>query len=66
MKKKTIKIVDVDLLKNYPCDTYLHNALRFISMGKKDSVYSEICEAIFKSGGQLTDEEIDYMRKERQ
>lgn len=64
MKARTIKIVNADLLKNYPCDVYLHNALRFLRSGYRDSAYEEISEAIFKSGGQLTDEEVDWMRKE--
>lgn len=41
----------------YPCDVYLHNALRFIKDGKPDVAYEEICWAIVKSGGELSDEE---------
>ena len=44
-------------LRRYPCDAYLRNALQFIENGKPDNAYTEICWAIMKSGGKLTDEE---------
>ena len=44
-------------LKQYPCDVYLQNALRFITEKKYDTAYSEICWAIIKSGGKLTEEQ---------
>ena len=44
-------------LSNYPCDAYLHNALFFITNGKPEVAYDEICWAIMKSGGTLTAEE---------
>ena len=44
-------------LSQYPCIDYLHNALRFIAEGKPEIAYSEICNAITKSGGELTGEE---------
>lgn len=48
-------------LRNYPCSDYLHNALRFISEGKSQVAYDEICHAIIRSGGCLTEEE-EYNR----
>lgn len=42
---------------DYPCSVYLHNALWFISEGKSNAAYEEICWAILKSGGKLTDDE---------
>ena len=45
------------LLRKYPCDTYLKNALHFIEISKPDIAYTEICWAIVKSGGELSDSE---------
>lgn len=45
------------LLKDYPCRDYLHNALTFIADGKPEAAYDEICCAILRSGGSLTEEE---------
>lgn len=39
---------------NYPCNAYLHNALRFIEQGEYDTAYSEICWALSKAGDELT------------
>ena len=44
-------------LSNYPCINFLHNALRFLSENKIDVAYTEICYAIMKSGGNLTEKE---------
>lgn len=44
-------------LKEYPCENYLHNALRFLSLDKPNVAYTEICFAICKSGGNLTERE---------
>ena len=44
-------------LKSYPCSDYLHNALRFISNGQPEVAYDEICCAIIRSGGSLTESE---------
>lgn len=44
-------------LNQYPCDVYLCNALRFIEDKKYDTAYSEICWAIIKSGGKLTEKQ---------
>lgn len=41
----------------YPCSCYLHNALRFISEGKTDVAYEEICWALVKAGEELSQEE---------
>ena len=43
---------------NYPCNVYLHNALRFIEQGEYDTAYSEICWALSKAGDELNDDEI--------
>lgn len=44
-------------LRSYPCDVFLHNALRYINEGKSNLAYEEICYAITKSGGALSDNE---------
>lgn len=44
-------------LSEYPCDVFLHNALRFLSQNKPEVAYAEICYAITKSGGDLTEAE---------
>lgn len=49
------------IFNDYPCSDYLHNALRFISQGKTDAAYDEICHAIIRSGGKLTNYE-QYFR----
>ena len=46
-----------------PCSDYLHNALRFIEQGNADVAYDEICYAIIKSGGKLTESEEEYRKK---
>lgn len=45
------------VFSKYPCDVFLHNALFFIRNNKPDVAYREICWAILKSGGKLTEEE---------
>lgn len=47
--------------KNKIFNDYLHNALHFISQGKIDVAYDEICHAIIRSGGKLTKDE-QYFR----
>lgn len=57
------------MLNGYPCSYFLHNALRLIACGKSKAAYSEICHAIVKSGGELTDAEYemwDLIKKERE
>lgn len=55
---KTIKDkCNTKLLGKYPCDSYLRNALHFIANGEQESAYEEICYAIIRSGGELSDEE---------
>lgn len=49
------------VFNDYPCSDYLHNALHFISQGKTDAAYDEICHAIIRSGGKLTKDE-QYFR----
>ena len=41
------------LLRQYPCDAYLHSAIYFINKKDYDTAYREICYAIMKSGGEL-------------
>ena len=50
-------------LNSYPCSDYLHNALRFIMQGESDVAYDEICHAIIRSGGRLTESEEEYRKK---
>ena len=45
------------VFSQYPCSVFLHNALRFISQNKPEVAYEEICYAIKRSGGELTEEE---------
>lgn len=56
---------DKKLLRKYPCDAFLKNALHFIEIGRPNVAYTEICRAIVKSGGQLSDEEFDRYFKIR-
>lgn len=51
------------LLNNYPCSDYLHNALRFIADGKPQVAYDEICNAIIRSGGSLSEDEKQFRDK---
>lgn len=51
-KKK--KVVKKSLLKKYPCQCHLRNALYLIDINKPNLAYEEICYAIMKSGGELT------------
>ena len=44
-------------LAEYPCEDYLHNALRFLANGNTDSAYTEICYAMMKAGAELREEE---------
>lgn len=57
---RTLELMErnkAEKLGNYPCSVYLHNALRFISEGKPQVAYDEICHAIIRSDGVLTEEE---------
>lgn len=56
-KKKDKKFSD------YPCSTYLHNALYFISVNNPDAAYEEICYALLKSGDKLSSEEKELFNK---
>jgi len=44
-------------LAEYPCADYLHNALRLLEEKSYKNAYTEICYAIAKSGGELTQHE---------
>lgn len=59
-KKKKRKKCNKMCLNDYPCDVYLHNALRFIVQDKSGVAYDEICNAILSSGGELSNEENRY------
>jgi hypothetical protein len=56
------KKVKDKIFNKYPCVAYLHNALRFIIADNPKAAYEEICFAILKSGGELSDIERSYMR----
>ncbi len=63
LKKRNDKVFG-----QYPCSCFLHNALRFISEGKPDVAYEEICWALMKSGEELCQEEkmiFEKLREER-
>ncbi len=45
------------VFSQYPCSVFLHNALRFISEGKSDIAYEEICWALIRAGDELSKEE---------
>ena len=51
------------LLNDYPCADYLHNALRFLADGKWKVAYDEICHAIVRSGGCLSEDEKQFQNK---
>ena len=67
---KLTKLLEIrtndELLSRYPCSVYLHNALRFISEGKPQVAYDEICHAIIRSGGSLTEQEERDRHKEEE
>ena len=63
IKRKKHKYCSPEKLREYPCDVYLKNALSFISEGDTNSAYTEICWAIMKSGGELTDEQRKIFRE---
>lgn len=46
-----------DRLNKYSCNIYLQNALKAIVEKEYDFAYSEICWAIIKSGGELTEKQ---------
>jgi hypothetical protein len=52
-----------ELLNSYPCDHYLSNALYFIERGATNIAYTEVCCAILKSGGELTDAQLKRYRE---
>lgn len=51
-----------EILCEYPCSYYLHNALHMLMVGDSDSAYDEVCWAIIKSGGQLRTSEENYKK----
>ena len=59
------KKCDKNLLRKYPCDIYLKNALHFIETGNPNVAYTEICRAILRSGGELSEAEFEKYRKLR-
>lgn len=64
MLRRLMTIVNINKeLNSYPCSDYLHNALRFIMQGESDVAYDEICHAIIRSGGRLTESEEEYRKK---
>lgn len=57
------------MLNGYPCSDFLHSALELIAYGEAKTAYGEICHAIIRSGGKLTDVEHEtwaLMEKERE
>lgn len=52
-----------DGLNKYPCNIYLRNALKAIKEKEYDFAYSEICWAIIKSGGKLTEEQEKHLKE---
>lgn len=46
-----------NVFSQYPCSVFLHNALRFITEGKPEVAYEEICWALVRSGAELSKEE---------
>ena len=55
--KGTKHTCDAKKLSQYPCDSHLKNALHFITINESSVAYAEICYAIIKSGGELSDKE---------
>ena len=51
-----------NVLNEYPCSDFLHSALHLLKQGKVDAAYDEICYAIIRSGGKLTEEEQEFRR----
>jgi hypothetical protein len=52
-----------ELLNSYPCDRHLSNALYFIERGATNIAYTEVCCAILKSGGELTNAQFKRYRE---
>ena len=52
-------------IAQYPCYDYLKNALRFLRQGQSDVAYSEICCAIKRAGGELSEEDIAHWNPSR-
>jgi hypothetical protein len=47
----------------YPCSVYLHDALSFISEGKPEAAYEEICWALTRAGAILSQNEYREWRE---
>lgn len=62
---KRIRKIDSQRLIAYPADYFIHNSLRFIYDNNMNDAYEEVCFAILKSGGELSDEEESYFNKIR-
>lgn len=62
---KRIRKIDNKRLTEYPADYFIHNSLRFIHDNNMNAAYEEVCFAILKSGGELSDEEEKYLNKIR-
>lgn len=52
-----------NIIAEYPCIDYLHNALHFLKRGKSEVAYSEICHAIIRSGAELNSEENEEFKR---
>lgn len=63
IKKLITEMKRIKSLNDYPCSDLLHNALRFIRKGSPNVAYGEICCAIIRSGGELTEEEREYLKE---
>lgn len=50
-------------LNEYPCDLYLHSALRHLRELDIEGAYEEICWAIIKSGGTISGIESDSWKR---
>lgn len=47
----------------YPCEHYLHNALKLLQNEKNCEAYTEICWALIKSGAGLREEEKKFFEE---
>ena len=62
-KKSVDKLKRNKKFSQYPCEDYLHHALKYLQDGANCGAYTEICWALIKSGAELKEEERKIFEK---
>lgn len=62
-KKLLDKLKRNKRFSRYPCEDYLHNALKYLQDGANCDAYTEICWALIKSGAELKEDEREIFEK---